>query len=337
MTTKEGEPVLSANLTKTRHFFSASREIRWLNELGRQGFRLWAVKDGKYSFTVESGRTFRYSMEWQDCALDSLPARERILEKANLGEPVCAQRSLWLYFVSEHQSSLSKPALKKNRAHYRNPFLFFLILTLICAALIVYHVKSVPFLESQGLTITVPTFKGNENPILDLLLRLVYGLWLVVYNYFLLFGHFLGNTLATAVVSVLVPLALTFLIVAVVWGIEWIRWLRVKPSGPAEPEKEDGEDPSAPESEGSVSKGAGSPEERRESRENRESGVLEGKDEEEVFFRAYGKPEDVPPEESGEDELILDEDGEETGAEPDPGNEETPAENDSEERPDGHE
>lgn len=230
---------MAGGVTKSKHFFSAVHETRWLNGLGRKGYRLWAVNGRKYAFSVEEGKSFSYTMEWQDCAIDSPESRERVLEKASLGEPVCAQRSLWLYFVSEHPGSMSKKALKKNRAHYRNPFLFFLILALICAGLAVYHIKSVPFLESEGLTITIPTFKGNENPILDLLLRLVYGLWLVAYNYFLLFGHFLGNTLATAVVSVLTPLFLVFLTLAAVWGAEWTRWLRVKPFEPESDEDMD--------------------------------------------------------------------------------------------------
>ena len=231
---------MARNPVVRKHFFSAARESRWLNRLGERGYRLWALNGGKYSFSVEEGETFRYTVEWQDRATESEESRQYILEKAEKDQPVCAQRSLWLYFVSEKACGYSKNALKKNRARYRNPFLFFLILTLICVGLAVYHIQSVPFLEEQELTITVPSFKGNENPVLDLLLRLVYGLWTVAYSYFMLFGRFLGNTLATAVVSVLTPLALVFFILSLVWGIEWIRWLRVKPS--PDPEPESGED-----------------------------------------------------------------------------------------------
>ena len=275
---------MAGTLTKNKHFFSSSNEIRWLNGLGRRGWRLWAINGRKYAFTSEEGKTFRYSMEWQDCAIDSPAARERVMEKASLGEPVCAQRSLWLYFVSEHPVSMTKQALKKNRAHYRNPFLFFFILAAVCAALIVYHIHSIPFLEEQGLTITDPFFRGNENPFLDLLLRLVYGLWLVVYNFFLLFGHFLGNTLATAVVSVLTPLFLTSLTVSLVWGIEWIRWLAVKPSPESGASEEDRERaPSGPEETASGESGE----------------ILRG--ETETFFRLYdGEDETLPPEEDAE-------------------------------------
>lgn len=234
---------MSRNTVLRKRFFSTARESRWLNRLGEKGYRLWALKDHKYSFGIEEGKTFRYTVEWQDCATESEESRRYILEKAEADMPVCAQRSLWLYFISGRQAGYSKEALKKNRARYRNPFLFFLILTLICASLAVYHIHSIPFLQEQGMTITVPSFKGNENPVLDLLLRLVYGLWLAVYNYFMLFGRFLGDTLATAVVSVLAPLGLTFFILCLVWGCEWIRWLKIKADPPAdEPEQPDAED-----------------------------------------------------------------------------------------------
>ena len=270
---------MAGTQTKSKHFFSSSNEIRWLNERGKNGWRLWAVNGRKYAFTLEEGKTFRYSMEWQDCAIDSPAVRERVMEKDALGEPVCAQRSLWLYFVSERAVSMTRQALKKNRAHYRNPFLFFLVLALICAALIVYHIHSIPFLQEQGLTITDPSFSGNENPVLDLLLRLVYGMWLVVYNYFLLFGRFLGNTLATAVVSVLTPLFLVFLTLSLVWGIEWIRWLAVKPTPASDAPAEDDE-PAAPGK--PVSGGSGK--------------ILKG--EEETFFRLYEEEGvTLPPEE----------------------------------------
>ena len=230
-----------------KRFFSSARESRWLNRLGGRGMRLWALNDRRYSFSKEEGKQFFYTLEWQDRATESEESRQYILEKAEADQPVCSQRSLWLYFISEKPCGYTKSALKKNRARYRNPFLFFLILTLICVGLAVYHIQSIPFLEEQELLITVPSFKGNENPVLDLLLRLVYGLWTVAYSYFMLFGRFLGNTLATAIVSVLAPLALIFFILCLVWGIEWIRWLRVRPAPDPlpEPDEENDEEPPA--------------------------------------------------------------------------------------------
>ncbi len=229
-----------------KRFFSSARESRWLNRLGSRGMRLWALNDRRYSFSKEEGKQFFYTLEWQDRATESEESRQYILEKAEAEQPVCSQRSLWLYFISEKPCGYTKSALKKNRARYRNPFLFFLILTLICVGLAVYHVQSIPFLQEQELLIAVPTFKGNENPVLDLLLRLVYGLWTVAYSYFMLFGRLLGNTLATAVVSVLAPLALVFFILCLVWGIEWVRWLRVKPAADPVPDREKHEDEEPP-------------------------------------------------------------------------------------------
>ena len=229
-----------------KRFFSSARESRWLNRLGSRGMRLWALNDRRYSFSKEEGKQFFYTLEWQDRATESEESRQYILEKAEADQPVCSQRSLWLYFISEKPCGYTKSALKKNRARYRNPFLFFLILTLICVGLAVYHIRSIPFLQEQELLITVPSFKGNENPVLDLLLRLVYGLWTVAYSYFMLFGRFLGNTLATAIVSVLAPLALIFFILCLVWGIEWIRWLRVKPAPDPVPEPDEEKDEEPP-------------------------------------------------------------------------------------------
>lgn len=204
-------------LVLKKHFFSCLQENKWLNQLGQKGYLLNGWKDGRFSFTVEEGKTYYYRVEWLDCSpeYEEILPELRKLEKK--GVHLCASRSLWAYFVSEEPIRVRKEAVKRNVRHYRNPGIFFAVLTAVCGVLTYYHIDQLPFAKEQGLLLTVPSFTGDSNAILNLLKKMVYGLWLVVYNYMKLFEPLFGNTIGAGVLAFLIPIMLVFLILTVVW------------------------------------------------------------------------------------------------------------------------
>jgi hypothetical protein len=142
---------------------------------------------------------------------------------------------LWAYFVSSEPIPLSEAAQKRNAIRYRNTAFIFFALDFIASILIAYQFAVRSFLEKQELFLTAPEYEKGSNVILNIAKRILYGGEVLLHRYAKLFADWFGNTKATAVLSVLIPLAIVFAVLGAVWTNEWLKNLPEK-STEEEPE-----------------------------------------------------------------------------------------------------
>lgn len=203
-----------------RFFFSVTKETAWLNEMGAQGYRLESRKDHKYRFAHTENRVWHYRVEWMDNAADSEQMQSYLDGREAQGAAIAAVWSLWVYFVSEGPIPANEEMLRRNVKHYRNIALFAGILMLAAIALFIDQLSQRAVLEEHGLKITAPTFDSSEQPIVWFCRRLVYGAQVLLYYYSKLWSRVFGNTRATTVLGILIPVILLLGVIAVKNAIE---------------------------------------------------------------------------------------------------------------------
>ena len=220
-----------------KSFFSSVKECKWLNELGQQGYRLVYKRDGRYVFEVDEGKVWYYSVEWLDCAPESERAQAYIRSRGEEGAELAATFSLWAYFCSPEPIPERAESKKRTAVHYRNVALLLFLFDAITAVLIGYHFVIRGYLEKQGVLIKAPTLKTTGTFIVDLARRLVYGGKELLYRYGKLCSHLFGDTQATLVLGILIPLAVVLSIASAFWAAEWLKNRPAKrDSAPEDPE-----------------------------------------------------------------------------------------------------
>ena len=205
-----------------KRFFSSVNECAWLNELGKQGYRLLYRTENSYTFELVD-EVFYYSVEWLDCSSESEEGLAIIGERALQGSSLATTYSLWAYFISNQPIPLSAAALKRNAVRYRNTAIIFFALDFIVSVLIAYQFSIRNFLETQALFLEAPEYEAGSNIIVNLATRIVYGGEVLFYKYANLFSDLLGNTKATMALSILIPLAVIFAVLGAFWLNEWLR------------------------------------------------------------------------------------------------------------------
>ena len=212
-----------------RFFFSAAKETAWLNEMGAQGYRLESRKDHTYCFAHTEDRVWHYRVEWMDNAADSVQMQPYLDEREAKGASVAAVWSLWVYFVSESPIPADTEMSRRTVKHYRNIALSTGVLALTAIALLIDQLGQRAILQTNSVLIKAPVFETAENPIVWFCRRLVYGAKVLGYYYSKFWARFFGNTVASAVIGVLIPLILILGIVTVKTAIEarkcgkWVR------------------------------------------------------------------------------------------------------------------
>ncbi|MBR5263964.1 MAG: hypothetical protein IKV50_04630 [Clostridia bacterium] len=226
----------NANPTKkiSKRFFSSVNECRWLNSLGKDGYRLLYRTENAYTFEL-TDETLYYSVEWLDCSPESEEGVGLIEARTAEGASLAATYSLWAYFVSTEPIALSEATQKRNAIRYRNTAFIFFALDFIASILIAYQFAVRSFLEKQELFLSAPEYEKGSNIILNIAKRILYGGEVLLHRYANLFTGWFGNTKATAVLSILIPLAIIFAVLGAVWTNEWLKNLPEK-STEEEPE-----------------------------------------------------------------------------------------------------
>ena len=208
--------------TIKKRFFSSVNECRWLNKLGKQGYRLLYRGENSYTFELTEAVLY-YSVEWLDCSAESEEGRAIIEARSAEGATLATDYSLWAYFVSEQPISLSETAMRRNGIRYRNTAFLFFALDLIVSVLIAYQFAIRDFLETQSLFIEAPEYEKGANIITNIATRILYGGEVLLYKYAKLYSGLLGNTKATVVLSILIPLAVIFAVLGAFWLNEWLK------------------------------------------------------------------------------------------------------------------
>lgn len=196
-----------------KQFFSAKKECAWLNRLGEQGYRLTSRKDTKYSFEVCDGKVWHYDLEWLDMSAESEQAKDYLAMREKRGELLAATYSLWAYFVSEKPIAATCEGCKRTAAHYRNISIFLYFVDAVVAVLIGYQVYIRSFLETQGILMKVPVMTEAENWFLKILYRIAYGGKLLFHRYNELWAKLFGETKATMLLGIMIPLAVILTVI----------------------------------------------------------------------------------------------------------------------------
>lgn len=220
-----------------KSFFSSVKECAWLNTLGQKGYRLIYREDGKYGFEVEEGQTWYYSVEWLNGAPDSAQARAYICSRGEEGVELAATYSLWAYFLSAEPIAERREAKKRTAMHYRNVALLLYLFDAITAALIGYHYVIRDFLAEQKVLLKAPELKKSGTFVIDIARRLVFGAKELLYRYGSLWARLFGDTKASLVLGILIPLAVILSVAGAFWTIEWIKNKPAKKQG-RKPEQE---------------------------------------------------------------------------------------------------
>lgn len=205
-----------------KRFFSSVKECNWLNEQGKQGYRLLYREENSYTFEQTEG-VWHYSVEWLDCSPDSEEGSAIIDSRESEGATLATTYSLWAYFVAEKPLALSETAQKRNAIRYRNTAFIFFALDFIASLLIAYQFAIRSFLEKQSLFLEAPEYEAGENIVVNLAKRIVYGGEVLLYRYTNLFKDWFGETKATMVLSILIPLAIIFAVLGAFWLNEWLK------------------------------------------------------------------------------------------------------------------
>ncbi len=208
--------------TIKKRFFSSVNECLWLNQLGKQGYRLLFRGENSYTFEMTDDVLY-YSVEWLDCSPESENGLALISSHERKGEALATTYSLWAYFVSENPISLSDVAMKRNATRYRNTAFIFFALDFIASVLIAYQFAIRGFLETQSMLLEAPEYEKGANVLINIATRIVYGGEVLLYKYATLFAGLFGNTKATMVLSVLIPLAIIFSVLGAMWLNEWLK------------------------------------------------------------------------------------------------------------------
>lgn len=221
-----------------RFFLSSEKEMKWLNGLGSRGYHLESRKEHQYRFTLREGSTWYYLMEWMDRSAESDPMRPYLEQREAEGAEVAAVWSCWVYFASEKPLARSREMLRRTAKHYLYPALWFVLFAAIAAALLVYHIGARDLLRSNGVLLTTPKRVSADNPIVRFCRRLIYGGEVLIYYYGQFWARFFGNTKATLVIGVLIPLIAVLLVLAAFRLTEWLRIRAVLKGLPQEPDRE---------------------------------------------------------------------------------------------------
>ncbi len=221
-----------------KSFFSSRRENEWLDEMGQKGRRLVEKKDGRYFFEEEAEKKFYYRVEWLDCSPESEEGASYVASRAEAGEVLCASYSLWGYFLSETPIAESEEGRRRTAVHYRNTAILLYVFDAVAAVLAGYHFVVRDFLARQGLLLQAPVLKKSGTFLIDLARRLVYGVKELLYCYAKLWSKVLGDTKATAVLAVLIPLVLILSVLGGLWAAEWWKNRPAKKPAAAETEGE---------------------------------------------------------------------------------------------------
>lgn len=222
----------------TKSFFSSQKETAWLDEMGRKGCRLVERKDGRYFFEEEPEKQFHYRVEWLGCSPESEEGASYVASRAAVGETLCASYSLWGYFLSETPIGESEEGRKRTASHYRNTAILFYVFDAVAAVLAGYHFVIRGFLEKQGLLLQAPTLEKSGRFLANLWNRLAYGAKELLYRYAKLWAKLLGDTKATTMLAVLIPLVIVLSVLGGLWLTEWLKNRPAKKPVAAEPEEE---------------------------------------------------------------------------------------------------
>ena len=235
---KKGGPVMG-RIRATKSFFSSQKETAWLDEMGQKGCRLVERKDGRYFFEEEPGKQFYYRVEWLGCSPESEEGASYVASRAEVGETLCTSYSLWGYFLSETPIGESEEGRKRTAVHYRNTAILLYVFDAVAAVLAGYHFVVRDFLERQGLLLQAPTLKKSGTFLVDLGRRLAYGAKELLYRYAKLWSKVLGDTKATTVLAVLIPLVVILSVLGGLWAAEWRKNRPAKKPVAAESEEEE--------------------------------------------------------------------------------------------------
>lgn len=205
-----------------KRFFSSANECAWLNEMGKKGYLLLYREENSYTFELTDDVLF-YSVEWLDCSPESEDGEAMIQERFAQGASLATTYSLWAYYVSSCAIPVSESALQRNAVRYRNTAFIFFALDFIASLLIAYQFAIRGFLEKQSLFIEAPEFEKGANFLVNLAGRILYGGEVLLYRYAKLFVGLFGETKATMVLSILLPLAVIFAVLGAVWLNEWLK------------------------------------------------------------------------------------------------------------------
>jgi|GEM_PF-2697457 len=205
-----------------KRFFSSAKECAWLNQLGKEGYRLLYRQENSYIFELTEERLY-YSVEWLDCSPESEEGNALIQERLDAGATLETTYSLWAYFSSAEPIPLSETARKRNAIRYRNTAFIFFALDFITSVLIAYQFAIRGFLEKQAVFMEAPEYEAGSFFLARLAQRILYGGEVLLYRYSKLFSGLFGETKATVALSVLLPLAVTFAVLGAVWLNEWLR------------------------------------------------------------------------------------------------------------------
>lgn len=205
-----------------KRFFSSIAEREWLESLGEKGYRLVLKKENSYTFELTEQR-WHYCVEWLDCAPDSEDGEAYIASLEEKGIFLAATYSLWAYFISEEPIAMQAEAKQRVALRYRNTAFLLFAADAIVAVLIGYHFAIRGFLEANHVVLEAPTMEASGNVIINLCRRLVYGAEIILYRYGKLCSSLFGNTKASLVLGILIPLAFALSVMGALWLAEWLK------------------------------------------------------------------------------------------------------------------
>ena len=215
-----------------KRFFSSQNECDWLNQRGAEGLLLLYRSENSYTFEQTAERWF-YSVEWLDCSPESDCGEALIESRIEAGCTLAATYSLWAYFVSKQSIDVPTDVRRRIAHRYRNTAFLLYAAGVVSAILTAYHFAIRSFLEIQQSFLEAPVLESSSNFIVGLARRLIYGGELIWYRYSKFCANFFGDTKATGVLAILVPLTVLLAVLGALWTHEWLKNL------PPKAEKED--------------------------------------------------------------------------------------------------
>ena len=132
-------------------FFSKINEEAWLNSLGQEGYFLLSINDSKYTFQVQEGKIYNYSIQYLDYSPTSDKASEYYNTlKEDKTAPLVSSGN-WVYFVNDEKPiEVTADVYKKNSIYYFWRILYLSFFTLLASVVCGYQAFAIKYLSRIG-------------------------------------------------------------------------------------------------------------------------------------------------------------------------------------------
>ncbi len=205
-------------------FFSKTKEKKWLDDMGENGYLLTKIKDSKYYFEHSEEHTYSYSIENLGVPPESEKGIEYISSYKEKNVDFIFKKGTWSYFVSaDSEIEIDPSVYKRNNEVYFWRMVYLAFFAIAFAVVFGYQLFATDFLvnighKSDGGVAYIP-----EESYLDIIQNAVFKV--LNRTYFVPFRVIFGLNDASVVISLVLP---AVIILGLLFAFNLDEYLNVK-------------------------------------------------------------------------------------------------------------